>query len=169
MKNELFLSSLLFVCVGNVSAKSEFSLPSGVHVAIDEEKFERGQFHVSGCTDESKLCLVNGHIPFGVAESLPKTYIRSIVVAFSGHSYSLNASDMYDAWNARPLAMKGVRYFGGRCSDARNCQFRGVFSDGAASFVAEWRIVDGYQIRTVLSDSRDIVDLFIHNIDPPEY
>lgn len=25
-----------------------------------------------------------------------------------------------------------MRYFGGKCFDADNCQFRGVFSDGAA-------------------------------------
>jgi hypothetical protein len=77
---------------------------------------------------------------------------------------------MYDAWGGRPLEYKGtIRYFGGKCSDQKNCQFRGIFSDGAGSFVAEWRIVGGVPTRTVLSGSDDIVHLFMKNIDPPEF
>jgi len=34
--------------------------------------------------------------------------------------------------------------------------------------VAQWEIVDGVSVRTVLTDSDDIVDLFMHNIDPPD-
>lgn len=75
---------------------------------------------------------------------------------------------MYDAWGNRPLEVKGaIRYFGGRCSDVKNCEFRGIFSDGVGTFVAEWRVVDGVPIRDVLTDSSDIIDLFMHNIDPP--
>jgi hypothetical protein len=77
---------------------------------------------------------------------------------------------MYNAWGSRPLEHKGtVRYFGGKCFDAHNCQFRGLFSDAAGSFVAEWRIVSDQATRTVLTDSNDVMHLFIANIDPPEY
>ncbi len=100
---------------------------------------------------------------------LPKSYVKRLKVAFGGASYDLDSSDMYDAWGDRPLQVAGkVRYLGGRCFDARNCQVRGLFSDGASSFVAEWRVVDGRTTRTVLTDSIDVVDLFIKSIDPPE-
>ena len=77
---------------------------------------------------------------------------------------------MYDAWGARPLEQEGViRYFGGKCFDKENCQLRGVFSDGAGSFVAEWRIVNGHAARTVLTTSSDVVNLFKQHIDPPSF
>jgi hypothetical protein len=77
---------------------------------------------------------------------------------------------MYDAWGSRPLEVKGViRYFGGRCVDSQSCQFRGIFSDGAGSFVAEWIISGGLVLRTILSGSVDVIDLFIKDIDPPTF
>jgi hypothetical protein len=106
----------------------------------------------------------------GVAFGLPKAYVKSISISYNNRSYSLDATDMYDAWGSRPLERKGVvRYFGGKCFDPKNCQLRGLFSDGAGSFVAEWRVVDGVSVRTILSGSDDIVHLFTEHIDPPEF
>jgi hypothetical protein len=147
-----------------------FTLPSGVNVKITEAKFKKTLFKISGCTEGSKICRINGRTPFGNDIDLPKTYVKSISVSYQSQSYSLDASDMYNAWGERPLEYKGtVRYFGGKCSDTKNCRFRGLFSDGAGSFVAEWQIVNGVPIRTVLSDSNDIVNLFMQHIDPPEF
>jgi hypothetical protein len=149
--------------------EAAFTLPSGVNVKITEAAFEKKLFKVSGCTETGTTCLINGRVPWGTAFVMPKTYLKSISVSYQGHSYLLDVSDMYNAWGGRPLEYKGaVRYFGGKCFDPKNCQFRGLFSDAAGSFVAEWRVVDGLPIRTVLSDSNDIVHLFTQNIDPPE-
>ena len=165
------LSLLLAVLAAPAFADSEatFTLPSGVAVKITEASFEKDSFKVSGCTDTSPGCMINGHVPMGVAFGMPKTYVRQISISYLGQTYLLDASDMYDAWGKRPLERKGfVRYFGGKCFDQKNCQFRGIFSDGEGSFVAEWIIVDGVTVRTVLSGSDDIVRLFIKHIDPPE-
>ena len=62
----------------------------------------------------------------------------------------------------------GFRHFGGRCFDTRNCHFRGLFGDASETFAAEWVIVDGISIRTVLTGSSDIFALFSEHIDPPE-
>lgn len=160
---------LLVVSVSAIADdEARFTLPSGVNIKIVEAPFEKQLFKVTGCTEGSKTCLINGRVPVGTASSLPKTYVKSISVTYLGQSYSLDTTDMYDAWGRRPLEVKGVvRYFGGKCFDAKNCQLRGLFSDAAGSFVAEWRIVDGVPMRTVLSDSSDIVHLFMQNIDPP--
>jgi hypothetical protein len=70
----------------------------------------------------------------------------------------------------RPLQAKGgIRYFGGSCSDAKNCVFRGLFGDGANSYVAEWVIFDGVSSRTVLSGDDDLFELFEKHMDPPVY
>jgi hypothetical protein len=73
---------------------------------------------------------------------------------------------MYDAWGKRPLEVKGIiRYFGGSCCATDFCVFRGIFSDGAYSFVAEWVVGGGIATRTVLTSSDDIMQLFTKNID----
>jgi hypothetical protein len=165
------LALLLAVLAAPAFADSEatFTLSSGVAVTITEASFENGSFKVSGCTDTSPGCMINGHVPMGLAFGMPKTYVKQISISYLAQTYLLDASDMYDAWGKRPLERKGfVRYFGGKCFDRKNCRFRGIFSDGEGSFVAEWIIVDGVTVRTVLSGSDDIVSLFIKHIDPPD-
>jgi len=44
-----------------------------------------------------------------------------------------------------------------------------LFSDAGSAFVAEWGIVDGISVRSVLTGSSDVVNLFGDNIDPPEF
>jgi hypothetical protein len=150
--------------------EAAFILPSAVKVKIIEAPFDKKLFKILGCTESGPPCFINGHVPYGVAFGLPETYVKSISVSYRDQSYSLDVSDMYNAWGSRPLQYKdSVRYFGGKCFNAKDCQFRGLFSDGAGSFVAEWRVVNGMPIRTVLTDSNDIVNLFMKNIDPPEY
>lgn len=149
-------------------ASASFTLPSGVRVDIVEARFEKDHHRIFGCTDPDGGCRINGRVPFGVRSNLPETFVRKIKVTFRERSYFLDAAGMYDAWGDRPLEVKGaIRYFGGGCVDLENCQFRGIFSDGAATFVSEWRIVNGHSFRTVLTDSSDVVDLFMRHIDPP--
>lgn len=149
---------------------SKFTLPSGVEISIIEASFHKEKFKVDGCSDKGSTCRINGHIPFGTTFGLPKSYVKSITISFQGKSNELDVSDMYNAWGNRPLEYPGkIRYFGGRCFDEKNCQVRGVFSDAAGSFVAEWLIVDGRIFRTVLTGSNDVVDLFMKHIDPPEF
>ena len=164
----LALFSVLVPATASADTTATFELPSGVSVRIVEAAFRASQFKVEGCSEQDSACLINGRIPFGTAFGLPKTYVKSITVSFGARSYSLNVSDMYDAWGARPPEWKGViRYFGGRCFDSKNCRFRGLFSDAAGTFVAEWSVVSGAPVRTILTDSDDVVELFSRNIDPP--
>jgi hypothetical protein len=168
----IFFSLLPASFITDASANSlvNFTLPSGVAVEIDERTFVKSQFKVEGCNGQEPICLINGNIPFGVDFDLPKTYVKNIKVSFQGKTYSLSSVGMYNAWGTRPLEIRGaVRHFGGKCFDSKNCQFRGLFSDAAGSFVAEWRVVNGVSARTVLTNSNDVVNLFIKHIDPPEF
>jgi hypothetical protein len=156
-------------------ATSTFTLPSGVAVQIVEAPFDPAKHHIQGCgsgfvSQPSSGCLIDGRLVFGSADEMPKTFVRSITATFAGRSYSLDVSQMYNAWGSRPLEYKGsVRYFGGSCEDALNCTLRGLFSDAAGSYVAEWQIVNGVSERTILTWSGDVVSEFIKHIDPPEY
>jgi hypothetical protein len=165
----IILCFLAITTLAYADTTSTFTLPSGVEVKIVEATFKKSLFKIVGCSDKDTVCSINGHLPFGTSFGLPKTYLKKLSISFKGKSYLLDVSNMYNAWGSRPLEYPGkIRYFGGKCSDNSNCQFRGLFSDAAGSFVAEWRIVNGRQVRTVLTDSDDIVNLFIDHIDPPE-
>jgi hypothetical protein len=165
------LSLTLFATVAMATDKtSSFTLPSGVKVTIIEAPFQKTSFKIEGCSDKDSMCRINDDLPYSSALGLPKTYVKSITVSYKGQSYSLDASDMYDAWGKRPLEYPGsIRYFGGQCIDDKHCQFRGLFSDGSSSFCAEWVVGDGISKRTVLTGSTDVMDLFRKNIDPPGY
>src|SRR5260370_29509339 len=119
-------------------ASSKFILPSSVSVCVTEAVFHNDKFKLEGCLDETGICRINGRAPFGVAFGLPKTYVKSITISFHGKTYSLDVSNMYNAWGDRPLEYpRKVRYFGGKCFDVANCQFRGLFSDASGFFVPE--------------------------------
>jgi hypothetical protein len=166
----ILISFIIFTSSAIADITSTFILPSGVEVKIIEAPFQKALFKVEGCSEGDSVCRINGHAPAGIAFGLPKTYVKSITISFQGRSYSLDVSDMYDAWGSRPLEYRGkIRYFGGKCFDLKNCQFRGIFSDAAGAFVAEWRVVNEMPIRTVLTGSDDVMNLFMRNIDPPEY
>ena len=166
--------AILLGCLFSTSAladtTSTFTLPSDVDVTIVESVFDKEMFNVERCPSSGSICRINGRFPYGMDINVPQTYVKSITISFQGTSYALDVTDMYNAWGDRPLQYPGgIRYFGGKCFDKKNCQFRGLFSDAAGAFVAEWWIVDEVAIRTVLTSSRDVVHLFVENIDPLEY
>jgi hypothetical protein len=171
--NRIAITVVAIVSVTSVWAAdkhSAFTLPSGVKVEIVEGDFTDSGFAASECNGQSAKCRINGHIPFGNALTIPKSYVKKLDVSYSDRSYSLDVSNMYNAWGGRPLeSRQAVRYFGGRCDDQENCRFRGLFSDAAGAFAAEWVVMGGLSARTVLTDSSDILKLFREHIDPPEF
>jgi len=166
----LFAVSL--ACIRSVSAAdtvATFTLPSGVSIQIVEARFDRAKNPVHGCTGMSHECLINGRVPFGCDNDVPATYVKSITASFKGKSYALESSQMFNAWGERPLSVPGqVRYFGGSCRDSESCVFRGLFADGAGTFVAEWQVVFGVPVRTVITWSNDVITLFKEDIDASE-
>lgn len=176
MKPYFVMLALIAGCLGSaISAsadeKASFVLPSGASVEIVEADFDRSRFEVTGCDGQSDVCLINGRIPFGVDGSVPGSHVKSIRITHQGQTHELDVSDMYNAWGGRPLQYdEHTRYFGGTCFDyAPYCQFRGLFSDAAGSFVAEWQVRGDVSVRTILTNQVDVVNFISDNIDPPEF
>lgn len=167
------LSIVLALVAGVAQASdeiSEFVLPSGVKVRLVEAPFTEERFRVSLCHEGAPICRIDGKVPFGTVGERPTTYLKEISITYGKVRYRLDTSNMFNAWGKRPLEYPGVvRYFGGFCYDGKTCVVRGLFADGGASFVAEWSVVGGYPQRTVLTDSSDVVQLFMKNIDPPRF
>jgi hypothetical protein len=104
--------------------------------------------------------------------SKPNTYVKSLSVQLAGKRIELETSSMYNAWEGRPLSPKpstgkrsAFRYFGGSCTPEEYCVFRGIFSDAAGTFVAEWVVMSGVSARTVITNTGDIKSRIRTNID----
>ncbi|VAW58416.1 hypothetical protein MNBD_GAMMA08-201 [hydrothermal vent metagenome] len=113
--------------------------------------------------------LPNGNLIFGATRT-PKTYVNKITFYVNNKSYNLENMYMYNAWGNRPLEVPNViKYFDAHCYDNSNCTIRGIFSDAAGSFVAEWKIINGESFRTIITDSSDVLGVFKNNISPPVF
>jgi hypothetical protein len=143
---------------------ASFRLASGHKVSIVEAPFADSKLKYS----ESAPCLVDGHIPFGTDCSVPTTYVKSISVEVRRKALKLDASHMFNAWGTRHLTTyegKPVTYFVGSCPSKDLCYFRGIFSDGAGTFVAEWKVFQGVTVRTVISSEEEFISLFMKSMD----
>lgn len=159
----------LLVLADGKDRSSTFTLPSGIRVVIVEAPFETSLFKVEFCkNDERSVCSIDGQLPHGSAGNVPHTVVKELTISYKNKSYRLDTSNMFNAWGNRPLEYPGsIRYFGGFCYDEHTCIVRGLFSDAGGAFAAEWVVIGGISQRTVISDSSDIIDLFMKHIDPP--
>lgn len=166
------LLRLLVVCVYFILSGSECfaSTPGTVVISPGISVISLPKVRVVikeiGCNP--KLCPIND-----TEESKPIIKIKSIVayVEIKGHQkkYLLPSQGMFDAWGGGRDENINTKYreFGATCYDENNCVLRGVFGDGAETFVAQWEISDGHVERTVFTAVSDVVDLFRSHIDPP--
>ncbi len=158
-------AATLFLASASVFADSiaSFNLASGHKVTIVEAPFAESKLKYS----EKAPCLVDGHIPFGTDCSVPTTFVKSISVEVQGRALRLDASHMFNAWGTRHLTTyegKPVTYFVGACPSKEVCVFRGLFSDGAGTFVAEWKVFQGATTRTVISSDEELISLFMKSM-----
>lgn len=162
--------SVAFVCVDvHADTTASFVLPSGVSVSITEAPFDAKKVRISFCEEYKEVCFIDGKPPFGSFYDPPETYVKQIKVSFKKQSYILDSTQMFNAWGDRPLDAGSIRYFGGSCNGKKHCKFRGVFSDAAGAFAAEWLVIDGKPMRTVLTSSKDLISFIANRIDPVPY
>ena len=154
-----FLIFPLFACADNEKIYN-LKISKTINVELHEKNIK------SGTTTKN---LPNGNLIFGATRT-PKTYVSKIIFNVNNKLYSLENKYMYNAWGTRPLEVPNViKYFDADCYDNDNCTIRGMFSDAAGSFVAEWKIINGKPIRTIITDSSDILSVFKNNISPPVF
>lgn len=83
----------------------------------------------------------------------PSTRLEKLVLKRGQSVIPLEVSCMYEP------ALGGMRetQFHVRISRARSMTLTGVFSDAAGTYVAEWYILDGVSVRTLLSNDQETV------------
>ncbi|HEY9051773.1 MAG TPA: hypothetical protein VIQ03_09535 [Gammaproteobacteria bacterium] len=153
----LLIALPLIACADN-TATFDVNISDDIKITIQEKVVQKS-------TKEASL--PNGEIIFG-ATNEPKTYVSNITFSIKKKSYQLDSKYMYNAWGGRPVEVPDViKYLDAHCYDTENCTIRGLFSDAGGSFVAEWKITNGIPLRTIITDSPDVVYFFTKNITPP--
>jgi len=155
---------------GAVSQESTntFIFDGGISVTLNEVSYTAAM--INECKKDKIVCRTNGDIVFGSDNLNPKSYLKNMVVSVDNNTYNLNTRNMYNAWMGRPKGIEGaIQYLHASCVDKNNCIVRGLFSDAAGSYIAEWQVIDSHPYRTVLTSSGDLVRTFIKNIHPPVY
>jgi hypothetical protein len=171
--NKLKVSIFLIVFFSSTTLASDekrYELDGGIVVTIEEAQFTPEQHDIKNCASSKIPCTIDGVFPFGTAFNIPRTYLKRLTFSIKNKTYELDTSGMYNAWGNRPLEHKGsIRYLGAHCYSDVDCKLRGIFSDAAGSYVAEWIMFGGTSQRTVLTSTNDVMHMFMKNIDPPYY
>lgn len=168
MKKTALISIAFIITAGSAAADSQTAASyefGKAKVTLVEKAFDPGQAKVETCRDGAGICRINGVIPFGVAAGMPKTVLIKATLDVGGSAYQLDVSGMYNAWGR--TSGDPAQRLSAQCFDASNCIVRGVFSEPAGAYAAEWAVVDGRTSRTLLTGSRDVVDLFRKHIGAP--
>ncbi|WP_201978540.1 hypothetical protein [Hymenobacter rubidus] len=141
-------------------------------VAIDKKDrltFERVPFSATGKTFKyvankqpngtKTLIAINGKPVFGTDGELPKYTLNKASVLFKRHSYLLPVSGMYNPWFGQKLDKQFVQLK--KAGDTLTIQ--AVFSDGAGSYLAEWKIDGDSAKRTLLTADDAVVTGFFQS------
>jgi len=161
---------LVFFSLSVLAEGKTYKLKENISITIIEKPFNESEWDITYCEKSKHICLINGKRPYGFESAKPKHYMHSLIATVEGVKFTLDSSNMFNAWGDRPHEYPGtVKYFDGVCQTKNWCTFRGLFSDGAGSFVAEWQIRQGIPERTIITTSSDVVHLFIKSISPSVY
>ena len=174
-----FLLTIVFVIVAGCTTRGKL-VETTISLNPDTElhfvDYHYSESEMEKCKQDFSSCLKNG-LPtfgtsssFGIFTSLPRSHLVELRLRYRDIEYKLETLHMYESRsNKKSKSKSNVQYFYANCFDAKNCLVRGLFSDAAGSYVAEWKIVDGIALRSILTSTRDIVHKFIKNINPPVY
>ena len=143
-----------------LAVASEFQRSASLHlrpeitIELRASQFDPSQHKVT-TTNSGAVRLIDGKQFFGTDGSLPRTQLDSATHIVEGTKMPLDVGQMYDPWFAVPApeSFSVTRYEGGWVLTA-------LFSDGAGTYLARWRILNGTSLREVISDDEDIVSLF---------
>lgn len=132
---------------------ASLQLRPGVVVFAHAVPFQQDAHEIRRCQsqDWSPVCLIDHKPVFGSDGEMPRTVLDEVRIELPGAKVRLDVSGMFDPWNGQPSKEMFV------VEDATGgMALRGCFSDGAGSYVAEWLVIDGTAVRTVLSNDEAI-------------
>ncbi len=147
-----------FISIISTACSAETSLISGntgkVEIKGEISSFDSEKYTLSYCGDY--LCLIDGKPFFGSDGKIPKTYLTKLEISVRDVTVPLDTTGMFNSALSNSQLVDRIKV---QSIWGDNFKIRGNFSDGAASYVAEWLVIKDSSIRTYIGSAEDLVDL----------
>jgi hypothetical protein len=127
---------------------------SGIRVDLKAAPFVPAKHRVQRCSIGAAkvVCLIDGRPVFGTDGELPDTMLSRATVTLDTRRIGLDVSSMYQP-------RLGDHTVTAERSES-GCIVRACLSDGAGAYVAEWRVVAGVPMRTILSGDEKLIAVY---------
>jgi hypothetical protein len=157
MRSKTYSILLLLLIISNAFAddfQSDGSFQyKDVKLSVTAKPFNPKEHDIQKCkiTSWEGVCLIDNKPVFGADMGMPKTMLNKAIVQVGAKVIPLDVTCMFNPWFKKPS--KGqfeINMIEGGFA------VRGFFSDGAGSYVAEWEIISGVSVRTILTSDETI-------------
>ena len=145
-----------FVSAGKLTSV-EIQLDKNISLAFTIEQFVKSEYKVTDCGG-GYICLVNDKPLWGADGKLAESTLKNMLVNIKGRKIELDTAGMFNPM----ISMAGKHKFQVLNYYDDAWKVRGVFSDGAGTYYAEWLVANGNSMRIVIGDSELLHDAFTH-------
>ena len=123
---------------------------------LEREPFDPRMHAVERCNVLGRLevCLIDGHPVFGADGEMPASKLSRAYVEAGGKTVAFDVDCMYNPWSGE--SPPPIRLFRTERTEG-GFYVRGLFSDGAGVYVAQWLVVNGSSVRTILSSDDSLL------------
>lgn len=163
----LFCTALMvFVTLTLQAQVSKASLRLTPHAVLTLEKRPfKAASHTIKYAQKTPVS-INDRPIFGTDGELPKFVLTKATLVLNGTAIALPTAGMYEPWSGTEATGQLNPDFFHLVKDGPAYKLQAVFSDGAGSYVAEWRIAGQSATRTVLSADEAVVIGFLQHPKP---
>jgi hypothetical protein len=151
----VFYCPLVFSQTSDATRQVALDLGHGIKLTMTASPFDPRKHSVERCQHEdwSGVCLIDGKPVFGTDGDVPRARLDRATVQVKSRVVELDTSCMYDPWVGRP---DSTLFSAAENEDG--ILITGKFSDGAGSYFAQWLVVKGGSVRTVLSTDEELLE-----------
>jgi len=159
----LLLAACNLTQAGNLSVaahtetQTTFVFSPNLSLHLHASAFDATKHQVRRCKvlDWEGVCLIDGRPVIGTDWEVPKSVLDHLELEVDGRRVPLDVSSLYNPWVGSP----SQKFF---CvsSVEGGWVVRGLFSDGAGGYGAEWLVIDGSSLRTRISMDESFMEQF---------
>lgn len=166
------LAMLILMAASMLCSAQSIDMGNGIKIIGSVIPFDSTHHVITRCAvpdwSYKPVCLIDGAPFFGhdLDIALPRMQLASLSVSIEGQIVNLDVSGMFN-----PNGYEQLRpgQFKIEQSDGNNAiDIIGLFSDGAGTYVAVWKVMAGGSIRTLISGSENEVVHWWHEVPYPE-
>lgn len=165
-------ATLILMAASMLCSGQTIDLGNGIKIIGNVIQFDSTHHQITRCAvpdwSYKPVCLIDGTPFFGhdLDIELPRMQLASLSVSIDGQIVNLEVSGMFNPNGYEPLRPGQFKM---KQSDGYNAiDVIGLFSDGAGTYVAVWKVMAGGSIRTLISGSENEVLLWWHEVSYPE-